>query len=281
MPAMDTTGSATTEKIELRQESLLAHLSGELARLEKRDWELWAIVLGTGVAVSAGLLVLTFPAAFLGNGAQLHFELNVSKEMFLGLVALLVLFNTYLISKRLELRRVREQAITTTVQSELVRLQSFIDPLTEVYNRRSLDEMAARYISHARRTKTPLSFLFIDADHFKQLNTRFGHLTGDFVIAEIASLLRSSVRGSDAVVRYGGDEFLVILAETTAVGAKTVIQRISQTIEEWNRARHLERFTLSLSIGVAEWKDGRTLAEVLDEADQKMYFHKTDASAAP
>jgi diguanylate cyclase (GGDEF)-like protein len=255
---------------------MLAHLSGELARLEKRDWELWAIVLGTGVVVSAGLLVLTFPAAFLGNGSQLHFEINVSKEMFLGLVALLVLFNTYLISKRLELRGVREQAITTTVQSELVRLQSFIDPLTEVYNRRSLDEMAGRYISHARRTKNPLSFLFIDVDHFKQLNTRFGHLTGDFVIAEIASLLRSSVRGSDAVVRYGGDEFLVILTETAAVGAGTVVKRISQAMDEWNRAKHLEGFALGLSIGIAEWKDGRTLAEVLDEADQKMYSHKGD-----
>jgi diguanylate cyclase (GGDEF)-like protein len=281
MPSMDGSSSGTAEKIEHRQQSLLAHLSGELARLEKRDWELWAIVLGTGIVVSAGLLVITFPAAFLGNGGQLHFELNVSKEMFLGLVALLVLFNTYLISKRLELRRVREQSITTTVQSELVRLQSFIDPLTEVYNRRSLDEMAGRYISHARRTETPLSFLFIDADHFKQLNTRFGHLTGDFVIAEIASLLRSSVRGSDAVVRYGGDEFLVVLAATTAVGAETVVQRISQAIDEWNRAKHLDGFTLGLSIGIAEWKDERTMAEVLDEADQKMYSHKGDATVGP
>ena len=253
---------------------MLARLSTELARLEKRDWELWAIVLATGVAVSVGLLVITFPAAFLSRGSQLHFEIYVSKEMFLGLVALLVLFNTYLITKRLELRRVREQAITSTLQSELVRLQSFTDPLTEVYNRRSLDDMASRFISQARRSRKPLSFLLIDADHFKQVNTRFGHLTGDFVIAEIASLLRSSVRGSDAVVRYGGDEFLLILADTTAEGAGTVIHRIEKSVDEWNRGSHLENFTLSLSVGVAEWKDGQKLDEVLDQADQRMYSHK-------
>jgi diguanylate cyclase (GGDEF)-like protein len=274
---MDDASPSAPQKLGQQQHrSLLAHLSGELVQLEKRDWELWAIVLGTGISVSACLLVVTFPAAFLAEGAPLHFELYVSKEMFLGLVAMLVLLNTYLVSKRLELRRVREQAITTTVQSELVRLQSFIDPLTEVYNRRSLDEMAGRYISHARRSQKPLSFLFVDANNFKQLNTRFGHLTGDFVIAEIASLLKSSVRGSDAVVRYGGDEFLVILAETTEVGAETVVARISQAVEEWNLAKHLEGFTLGLSMGIAGWKDGRTLDEVLDEADQKMYSHKAN-----
>lgn len=271
---MDPQNAAATKDIQLRQKSLLAHLSGELVRLEKRDWELWAIVVGTGVAVSVGLLVLAFPSAFLSNGAQFHFELNVSKEMFLGLVALLILFNTYLISKRLELRKLREQTITTTVQSELIRLQSFIDPLTEVYNRRSLDEMVGRYISHARRSKKPLSFLFVDADNFKRLNTRFGHLTGDLVITDIASLLKSSVRGSDAVIRYGGDEFLVILGETTRTGAETVIDRIVLAVDEWNRTKPLDGYTLSLSIGIAEWKEGRTLDEVLDEADHQMYSHK-------
>lgn len=64
------------------------------------------------------------------------------------------------------------------------------------------------------RTHRPLAFLLIDVDRFKEVNTRFGHLGGDMVLAEIASLLKSSTRGSDAVVSYGGDQFLVILADT-------------------------------------------------------------------
>ena len=105
------------------------------------------------------------------------------------------------------------------MQNELVRLQSSTDPLTEVYNRRSLEGMAGRFISHARRLRSPLTFVLIDVDRFKEVNTRFGHLTGDFVLTEVASMLRGAVRGSDAVIRYGGDEFLIILADTGKVGA--------------------------------------------------------------
>jgi diguanylate cyclase (GGDEF)-like protein len=94
------------------------------------------------------------------------------------------------------------------------------------------------------------------------------------VIAEIATLLKTSVRGSDAVVRYGGDEFLVILADTTSNGACVVMERISRAVKEWNGAKHLEDFKLSLTVGVSEWSDGKTLDEVLDDADHKMYANK-------
>jgi predicted signal transduction protein with EAL and GGDEF domain len=179
-------------------QSALGTVSRQLAEMERRDWELWSIVLITGMVVSAGLLVVTFPSAFLRQG-ELRVELHAPKEIFLSLVALLVLFNTYMVSKRLELRRVRQQLISSAIQSELRRLQSFTDALTQVYNRRSLDDLANRYISHARRLRLPLTFLLVDVDHFKQVNDRFGHLVGDFVLAEIASLLRKCVRGSDAM----------------------------------------------------------------------------------
>ena len=241
--------------------------------MEKRDWELWSIVLIAGIVVSAGLLVLMFPSAFVRHD-ELRVEINVPKEMFLGLVALLVLFNTYMISKRLELRRVRQQLISSTIQGELGRLQAFTDPLTEVYNRRSLDDIAGRYISHARRLGKPLTFLLVDVDRFKQINTRFGHLVGDFVLSEIAALLRKCVRGSDVIIRYGGDEFLVMLADTDHDGATTVTERMSHAIEQWNILGHLDNFKLGLSIGVSEWRGDRTFAEIISEADRDMYAVK-------
>ena len=118
----------------------------------------------------------------------------------------------------------------------------------------------------------------VDADKFKEINTRFGHLTGDFVLAEIAATLKDSIRGSDAVVRYGGDEFLILLADTTAEGAQKVVARAHGKLDEWNDANHLEGFRVTLSIGVEEWRDGQTLDEVLDGADQKMYERKTPGS---
>lgn len=103
---------------------------------------------------------------------------------------MVILFNNYMITRRIELRRMRETIISTSIQTELIRLQSFIDPLTEVYNRRALDDMADRFMARARRLEEPLTFMGIDADNFKEVNTRFGHLTGDFVLAEIAARLR-------------------------------------------------------------------------------------------
>jgi diguanylate cyclase (GGDEF)-like protein len=177
-------------------------------------------------------------------------------------------------SNPVELGRTRSAVISTAIQSELVRLQSFTDPLTEVYNRRSLDDMASKYLSRARRLKYPVTFLLIDADRLKEVNTRFGHLTGDFVIAEIASLLKSETRGGDAVIRYGGDEFLVILADSALQGGHVVCSRINKSVEDWNLEGHLEGYNLSLSIGLAEWSEGKALDQVLDEADRAMYSTK-------
>lgn len=277
--AVQSLNRSVSEEVNQR-ESILAKLSEQLVRLEKRDLELWAIVVFTGAAVTFGLLATLFPSAFLRN-ENFHFEISVPKEAFIGLIAAIVLLNTYIGFRRFEIRRLREKVISTTLQSELVRLQSFVDPLTEVYNRRSLDEMAGRYIAHARRTKKPLSFGIIDVDRFKEVNTRFGHLTGDLVLAEVSSVLRSSVRGCDAVVRYGGDEFLLILADADLDGANRVRERIAAGLQDWNKGNQLEKFVLELSIGLVEWRDGMTIDEALDEADQRMYREKHSTREKP
>src|SRR6185437_12211939 len=138
--------------------------------LEKRDWELWAIVSVTGVMVSAVLLAILFRAAFIHQDT-IHFELTVSRPLVIGLFVLLALLNTYLVTKRFEVRRLREQLISSTLQNQVTEQQSFTDPLTEIYNRRSLDDIAGRFISQARRRHTDLTFLMVDADNFKKVNT--------------------------------------------------------------------------------------------------------------
>jgi diguanylate cyclase (GGDEF)-like protein len=233
-----------------------------------------ALGIEAHVAVATNMLALTVMSVgdslpFMGKGV-------LTRPLAVGLVALLALLNTYLVSKRLELRRLREQLISSTIQQELVRQQSFTDPLTEIYNRRSLEDIAGRFISHARRLSNSLSLLLIDVDRFKDVNTTFGHLTGDVVLADTAALLKSSVRGSDAVFRYGGDEFLIILADTSRSGATKVVERIRAYLLDWNRAATLDGFELSLSIGVSEWSDGVTLNELLDEADREMYAAKAN-----
>jgi len=256
-----------------RSQDTFSAVTQQLAALEKRDWELWIIICLAGVLIAIGFLALIAPAAFLAQD-EVHLQITVSRQLVVGLFVLFALLNSYLVTRRLDLRRTRQLLISSTIQNELVRLQSFTDPLTEVYNRRSLEDMAGRFISHARRLQNTLTFMLIDVDRFKQVNTQFGHLTGDFVLAEVATLLRSSVRGSDAVVRYGGDEFLIILADTGAQGAGRVVQRIRDYLVDWNSSGHLDGFDLSLSVGMSEWNDGNTLDEMLDAADRAMYAEK-------
>jgi len=254
-------------------ESIVSRLSKQLTALEKRDFEQWAIVVGTGILVGAGLVAVLIPSAILSTGT-VHFEISVSRELFLGLVALLVLFNTYMITSRLRLRRVRGQVISTAIHSELLRLQSFSDPLTEVYNRRALDDMMKKYTRRADRLKKPLSFLMIDVDFFREINSRFGHTTGDFVLLEVATIIKSAVRGSDAVIRYGGDEFLVILADSPLENVEVVMGRIERYVQDWNQSGHLKDFQLALSVGAAQWASGKTVDEIMNEADQHMYAAK-------
>jgi hypothetical protein len=134
-------------------ERTLARMTHQLSKLEKRDWELWAIISLTGVLVSATLLAILFRAAFFSNDG-IHFELTVSRPLAVGLFILLVLLNTYLVAKRFEVRRLREHFISSTLQNQVIEEQSFTDPLTEIYNRRSwikspVDSSAARgVVSH-------------------------------------------------------------------------------------------------------------------------------------
>jgi diguanylate cyclase (GGDEF)-like protein len=258
---------------ENQSDSILSRLSEQLTALEKRDFEQWLIVVGTGILVAAGLVAILIPGAILSRPA-VHFELSVSPQLFLGLIVLLVLFNTYMITSRLRLRRTRGQVVSTAIHSELLRLQSFSDPLTEIYNRRSLDDLLLKYTRRAERLKKPLTLLMIDVDFFREINSRFGHTTGDFVLLEVATILKSAVRGSDAVIRYGGDEFLVILADAPLSDAEVVKGRIQKFVEDWNHSGHLRDFELILSVGISPWAPNKSTEEIMNEADQLMYVAK-------
>ncbi|WP_374712256.1 GGDEF domain-containing protein [Symbiobacterium terraclitae] len=143
------------------------------------------------------------------------------------------------------------------------------DALTGVYNRHYLNEWSQRVKSESRE----VSVLLIDCRKFKQINDRWGHLTGDWVLQQCAQIISSSVRSRDLVVRYGGDEFLVVLADTGRQEAQAIAERVLQRVEEWNRERSEDEPRLYLDIGVetaqqSEWQ------KLLDRADERMYACK-------
>jgi diguanylate cyclase len=120
----------------------------------------------------------------------------------------------------------------------------------------------------------------IDVDNFKSVNTRFGHPVGDQILVEVAHMLKETVRPTDTVFRYGGDEFLVILSETAEEKAAAVVRRIQSEAENWNKSGSIKGYTMSLSCGVAPYVRGSNVSEALAAADQAMYRHKARAMKA-
>jgi diguanylate cyclase (GGDEF)-like protein len=177
-----------------------------------------------------------------------------------------------------ENERMRTELLLEMLDSEVARLQGMFDPMTRVYNRYCLEELLQREISLAERYDKSFAVILVDLNRFKEINDRFGHLMGDFVLAEVAQLLHSCVRGSDVVIRYGGDEFVVVLSETDLLGAQAVVSRIHQKVEEWSANNKVARFDLGVSTGVSIFSQGKTINDLISEADQQMYSMKHGAA---
>jgi two-component system, cell cycle response regulator len=152
----------------------------------------------------------------------------------------------------------------------------YIDELTGLYNYRYLDVVLERELKRSERYGSNLSVLFLDIDLFKMVNDLFGHLIGSRVLREVGILLRKSVRDVDAVIRYGGDEYTIVLVETGIEGATVVAERIRHTVEAhtFGRGDGLA-IKLTVSLGYAcSPDDATTKAELLEMADQAMYRGK-------
>lgn len=154
------------------------------------------------------------------------------------------------------------------------------DPLTGVYNRYYLNQALQQEIKRSKRYGHPIGFLMVDIDRFKEINDRFGHQVGDKILQEVACLLLEEVREIDVVVRYGGDEFLVMLPETDG-NADIVRQRIARKIASRDEINKMLNFPATLSIGSAYWspQGSRSVNEILGKADERMYEDKRKKSS--
>ncbi len=148
------------------------------------------------------------------------------------------------------------------------------DLLTGLYNRNFFNETIIRDIRKAERHREKLSFIIIDIDKFKHINDTYGHLHGDGILRECAGILRSCVRKSDFLCRYGGDEFIIVTPMPSCQANRPLFLRIRRELQAWNRAFSSFDYRLSLSMGCAVWEPGRDIIDVLKKADRAMYRQK-------
>jgi diguanylate cyclase (GGDEF)-like protein len=135
-------------------------------------------------------------------------------------------------------------------EGEVQRLAT-MDPLTGAYNRRTFHEIAERELARARRASQPLSIVMLDVDGFRAINEKHGQKVGDEVLQRFAELLRSALRKEDMVVRYGGDEFVVLLPEVPGPGAVVVAGRIRRSVAAAPIEAGGQSFAITASLGVA------------------------------
>ncbi len=165
-------------------------------------------------------------------------------------------------------------------RAELERL-TYTDALTGVHNRRYLDRILPNEKERAERFHHPLGLLMVDLDGFKEVNDRYGHARGDEVLRTFAEILQTTARRIDVVIRYGGDEFLVLLVETDESGAGGAARRIRQAVESaLNDSPAVpDDCSLRVSIGVAVRRPGEDIRVKIGEADVAMYADKQERGA--
>jgi diguanylate cyclase (GGDEF)-like protein len=164
--------------------------------------------------------------------------------------------------------------VSDRMNEELGRLAMF-DPLTEVYNRRSLDDLAGRAVAEARRHARTLSVLVVDADHFKRINDEYGHEAGDRALKALVEVLRRTARSEDLVGRLGGEEFVVLMPDADAIAGAAGAERLRIAVERSVFRVNDQTVPLRVSIGVAALRDPRDdFAALLRRADHALYEAK-------
>lgn len=157
------------------------------------------------------------------------------------------------------------------LQREQLQELSIQDPLTGIYNRRAMEQELAIAVETARRSGAKFGLLMVDLDHFKAVNDRFGHDAGDHVLVAFASLVRQSTRAADRAFRYGGEEFVVLLAGTPLTGLKLAAENLRQKVAA--ELRH-EGGAITASIGGAMLQPGEAWQDWLHRADAMLYVAK-------
>lgn len=179
-------------------------------------------------------------------------------------------------NEALRLANEQTRQLLTQVQAQAIELerQAREDWLTGLYNRRHLDFHLQREFVRARRYQSPLTVAIADLDNFKSVNDRFSHHVGDEVLRTLADILQSNSRSTDIVGRYGGEEFVIILPETTREQGLIVCEKIRRTVEEYDWSRVHEGLRMTVSVGMSSDTSLANYEKMLTQADDRLYEAK-------
>jgi diguanylate cyclase (GGDEF)-like protein len=159
-------------------------------------------------------------------------------------------------------------------EMQVARKRATIDPLTRLPNRAQLDEGLARLMEQSRNDGTPLALMYLDLDHFKAINDRFGHAAGDRCLALVSAILRRHVRPADLVARYGGEEFVIVLEGAGHARASQAAEALRAAVADARVEHEGLVIPVAASIGLTDLRPDDSMEELLKRADEALYRAK-------
>jgi diguanylate cyclase (GGDEF)-like protein len=239
----------------------------QIQALSSRDLQLWSIGILVMLVLSAGFLALVFPNVAWRN--EVNINAHLLPQFFFGLITLIVLFNVYMISQKNALNATRRELIRELVFSERMESLSLLDPATQLYNRRALDQMLTQEVARANRGGINLTLMMMKVKSLEVVKARYGAEAGDKFIVEVAKLLKSTFRGSDTLTRYSNDQFLVLMPGTSEDQAEFAVRRLQEGIDSWNLTTKTG-WEINLAHALASHVTGCDAGDLLRAIERKM-----------
>ena len=264
-------GNKRKESIE-RTPSRSKEIQEHMSALAGRDFHLLSISLLMLAVVSAGILALVYPNLVVAP-KNLHTDSRMLPQLFFGLVVLILLFNVYIVLQKRDLGATRRRLVEELIFNERMEAVSLIDPVTQLYNRRAMEQMLAHEVARATRLDSPLSVMVLDISNFETISNRLGTLDTEQFLYESAQLVKNTLRGSDMIFRYKETQFLAVMPDTSEHQVDFAIKRLDADV-----ARHNGEFRcnaeLTFSYGVAQYAAGFRITDTLLNAERKVFLHK-------
>ncbi|MEW5947765.1 MAG: diguanylate cyclase [bacterium] len=225
-------------------------------------------------AIPAGATVVNFPVRTLWADAVHAGETGIT-----GILAVSSRQRREFAKDRMDEVRILGSHLAVAVENLKLRARlqemAVTDGLTGVYNRRYFERSLERELRRAERYGRDLGLVMLDIDHFKKLNDRYGHPTGDAVLKEIAAIISDSVRNIDVVARYGGEEFALVVPETSLDGTRELAERLRKSVEEHRFvSENGKPIRATISLGVSAYPDVKTHEALIQTADEALYRSK-------
>ena len=233
---------------------------------------------GLTVAEVIGIGVYALLAFASAIGVSSRFNANASGYLDIADALMVLILLSGCIALNLRIQRIRaklqQQREALAQALEVNRELATRDELTGLLNRRAMLDLMALEHRRSLRSGRPMLLAQLDIDHFKPINDQHGHATGDRALQAFAGTVRASVRDTDVLARWGGEEFVLMLTDTSADHARKLLERIRQAVQALEIAHSAGSLQLTVSIGLAQHLPGETVEHTLERADQALYRAK-------